>query len=138
MRHAAVTTVGLFLLCCGGATAQERLQPGLWATTTSMGGKPMGPAVDKCLTAQDTRSANGALAEIKAYLDAENTKNKCTLKDLKVAGSHVTIMTACDDTNLVSDMTYGGTTYEGTMTVAVEDGMKQVMTIKGQRKGACP
>lgn len=137
MRHAVVTTIGVLMLC-GGAAAQERLQPGLWSATTSMGGKPMGPAVDKCLTVQDTLSANGALAEIKAYLDAENAKNKCVLKDLKVTASRVTIATSCDETSLVSDMTYGVTSYEGTMTVAVEDGMKQVMTIKGQRKGACP
>lgn len=137
MKRAAIVMFG-FLAAWSVAQAQERLQPGLWAVTTTIGATPVGPANDICVTAQDGRSANGTLAEIKAFLDAENAKNKCTLKDLKVEGQRVTIVTDCDGTSLTSVMTYAGASYEGSTTMLIEDAPKRVMVTKGQRKGPCP
>jgi hypothetical protein len=120
------------------AIAQERLEPGLWSVTPLLQGQPIGAATERCITAEEARSANGDEKGIAAALDAENRKSKCTTKDLKIDGPRIRFSTVCQGMAMASDLTYAKSSYEGTMTMSGPSGDRQVVGTRGRRIGACP
>ncbi|OAI25598.1 hypothetical protein A1351_16285 [Methylosinus sp. R-45379] len=133
-----MTFVTLALCAVVPAIAQERLEPGLWSVTPLLQGQPVGAATERCITAEEAKSANGDEKGIAAALSAENRKGKCTIKDLKLDGPRIRFSTVCQGMTMASDLTYAKTSYEGTMTMSGPGGDQQVIGTRGRRIGACP
>lgn len=128
----------LALCAAAPAMAQDRLEPGLWTVTSLLRGQPLGTATERCITAEEAKSANGDEKEIAVALDTENRKSNCTTTDLKIDGPRIRFSTVCQGMTMTSDLTYAETSYEGTMTMPGPGGNLQVVGAKGRRIGACP
>lgn len=120
------------LLVPSATFAAERVQPGQWSTTMTIGSsKPM--VTKYCITAADARLMNGNLATLRKYLEestATKTKGRCAVKNVELNGNRTIVTIACGKTEVVGTTTYHGDHYESSSS----DGS----TVVGKRVGECP
>ena len=132
----------LMLLSSAAMAASPNMAQGLWKITTSMEipgmPYPMKPmSVTTCIHKKDLQDAGKTLPQ------AQRQNKDCKMKDRKVTGDHVSFKIVCTGKHpatSTADMTYHGTSYEGTMTTVFDqNGAKRTMTYhyKGERIGDC-
>ncbi|MEO8217397.1 MAG: DUF3617 family protein [Acidobacteriota bacterium] len=131
LRTTVASAAASLMLMAGGLHAADRVQAGMWETTTirSTGSTTR---INGCLTAEDAAFINGDEEGLRKHVTestARNTKGRCAVKDVKVKDNQVTVTTACGKIENVVTSTYHGDTYE------VSAG---AVTMKGRRLGACP
>ena len=124
--------LAVLLLCATSVAAAERVQPGEWETTMTMGSTQ--PMVGKyCITAAEAKSMSGDLATLRTYLEEStrnNTDGRCSLKDVALTGNRTVVTIACGKTEVTNTTTYHGDRYES----ASSNGS----SVAGKRLGACP
>lgn len=132
------------LLVSAVFAASPNMQAGLWEITTSMEMKgmqmpfAMKPMTQKqCITKKDLQDPDKTVPKAKEDKD-------CKMQDYKVSGNHVTWKTVCTGKQHMTstgEMTYKGTSYEGSMTMDTEGNAKNTMHMiyhfQGKRIGDC-
>lgn len=129
----------LACLSMGAGHAAERFEPGSWLSTSIVGGRKTGTNGPRCVTAQEARSMNGTADTIRVALESDPAWKGCKIRDVKAEGTGVAFTAACaGEVVTTSQTTYAGSSYEGTIRVAVAGSPILAMTIKGERVGSCP
>ncbi len=127
--------LALALLAAGGVQAGGvNMNEGMWeiTTTTEMPGMPfqMPPmTVTQCITHQDLVPQN------------QQPDSQCTMTNNQISGNTVIWSVVCKGeggtTRGDGKITYHGDGFEGTMNMAMEQGMQMTNHMKGRRVGAC-
>jgi hypothetical protein len=135
----AIALVGT---CCALGEDHVNLQPGNWQVTMAMemegvaavGAMP--PTVlNHCIKPEDVKDP-------KTIAEGNQSKDRhCQVSDVKVENGKVSYGFTCDrGTTGQSEITYSGTSYEGTIVMTVAAGakpMKLTQHVKGKRLGDC-
>jgi hypothetical protein len=120
------------------------MKEGQWEITMQMEMEGM-PAnipprtITKCIKPEDVKKPEDILK------NSHNSED-CTAKDVKLDGNHLTWSMECHKRGGTQtgqgDITYAGESYEGTVTVQMNDprmgNRKMVQHMKGRRTGDCP
>jgi len=113
------------------------VQEGKWEISMTIQPKgislPM-PAVkiNQCITKEE-------VADNKITLpSASGKKGDCETKDARLTGNTTTWSVVCKDgSKSDGEITYKGTTYDGTLTMTLKNGSKSTTNIKAKRVGEC-
>lgn len=123
--------VALFLFSLTAAAA-DRVQPGQWETTMTMGSaKPM--VTKYCITAAEAKLMSGDLPTLRKYLQEStetNTRGVCKVKDVALSGNRTIVTLVCGKNEITNTTTYHGDRYESTSSNGT--------TVAGKKLGACP
>jgi hypothetical protein len=122
----------LLVVAATAVTAADRVQQGQWQTTmTSGSAKPT--VTTHCITADEAKFMNSDAATLRKWVEqstAKNTRGRCAVKSVEVAGNRTVVAIACGKTVVTGTTTYHGDRYESSSS----NGTKMV----GRRVGACP
>ena len=132
---AAVVASGL--ACAAGPSMKD----GMWEITTKMempGRSDVAmpqQTVKHCLTKKDVEDP-------KRMTPSVGEQSRCKMTDYKLQGNTATWKMACEGQGSGSGtVTYGGDSYSGTQTMAINAGgqpMNMKMSFSGRRLGECP
>ncbi len=124
----------------GAAANHPNLKPGSWeiSTTMEMTGMPPRPAFTNtvCVKPDQIKDSHAFAQTI------QQRNDKCKVSDLKVDGDKLSYGFACEHGSGTTELTFGGTTYEGTIKITTSGrGNNGPMTIiqhvKAKRTGDC-
>jgi hypothetical protein len=122
-----------------GAHAADRFEPGLWRSTSFVAGRQAETKGPRCVTAKEARSMNGSADSVRIGLEDDPAWRGCKIRDVRVEGASVAFTAACaSEVVTTSETTYAGSSYAGTISVALAGSPVLDMTIKGERAGPCP
>jgi len=125
--------VALFALLRSGGNAlgADRVQPGQWETSMTMGsGKPA--VTTHCITADEAKLMNGDVATLRRYVEqstAKHTAGRCVVKNVEIQENRTMVTIACGKTSVTSTTTYHGDHYESSSSNGTR--------LLGKRLGAC-
>lgn len=119
------------------ALAEDRLQPGLWRAQTTMGGQALSEPSDVCISEEGARTSNGTDDEVKQAIVDETLRNGCGASDIVIDGPRIAFTTLCQGIASLTDITYEGIHYAGTLTTQSPKG-SMVLEVAGDHIGECP
>jgi hypothetical protein len=123
-----VLSITMLALNVTAAEAADRVQAGQWEMTIGDGAQ--GTSTKRCVTVAHANVVNGDDKTFRESLVKAAEEVGCTVKDVKVAGSQVTLNTVCGGEENMNTTTYHGDWYEQ----ANSNGIK----VSAKRIGACP
>jgi len=122
--------------CMSAAQAENRLEPGLWRAETRMDGQLLSEPAETCISEDGARTSNGADDAVRQAIIDETVRNGCGASDIVIEGARIGFTTSCQGIKSVTDITYAGTRYAGTLTTQLPSGSK-TLDIAGEWIGAC-
>ena len=142
-RVGLALTAALLLAASPGFAAGGMMQAGQWEITSSTEIEGMAhhmppSTFTHCVKPEDVKDPESMVRK------SQQSKSECELKDVKVDGNRVTWSVECRERGHVKGtgtMVYSGDSYEGTITMQMEESqrgpMKITTHIKGRRVGDC-
>ncbi|ODT50600.1 DUF3617 family protein [Devosia sp. 63-57] len=122
--------------CVSSAQAENRLEPGLWRAQTSMNGQALSEPAETCISEEGAKTSNGTDDEVKQAIVDETTRNGCAASEITIDGARIIFTTSCQGISSVTDITYEGTHYSGTLTTQLPTG-STTLDVAGDWVGAC-
>lgn len=115
-----------------GAATTLRLNPGRWQQAGAVA-TAAGPAESRCVSAQEALSANGSDDQIKAALQAQADKDKCTIKSVDISAQTIAWTQTCSGADLTMTTDYRG----DSLTTTITGGGMPPLKTESVRVGDC-
>ncbi|HMK55571.1 MAG TPA: DUF3617 domain-containing protein [Dissulfurispiraceae bacterium] len=128
-----VLVVAITALTVPVAFAAPNMQDGLWEITTTVEMKGMPSGMMKPMTHTSCLTHKDSVPEKPA-------KSDCKMSDMNSSGNTVTWTMTCPDSVSKGNITYSGSTFEGTTDTTVNHGGQKMQVrnkMKGKRIGPC-
>jgi hypothetical protein len=92
-HHAIVLSMLALIGLAPPAPAADRIRPGQWVGTTTVGGKTY--PTSSCVSKSDADAMNGDAKAVKAYLETIIPPEICKITSVKADGNQVVYTAAC-------------------------------------------